>query len=197
MDIQFTNAGYVTCIISHTKTKRKITAPELDKFLDFLYFKIKEMSMWPFKKKESKKNMENIELQNITEKTYAQLKHEYNVLEIENAEKEDQCAKDGNTWQEMLMKTRDIKEKMAHIDKMMRKIQEPTLTYNKKWKGTKMELSNFIEIVTANELSDIDGEGYYATETAKTDILIRPSDIKENIYREDFPYVLWFPHKKN
>lgn len=154
--------------------------------------------MWPFNRKKKKKKVkpENSEnLQQIPEKTYAQWKQEFNALEVENVEREDQCAKDGDTWQEMLVKTRDIKEKMAHADKMMRKLQEPSLTYNKKWKGTKMELAKFIEIVTANELSDMDGEGYYATETAKTDIIIRPSDIKENIYRDDFPYVLWFPKK--
>lgn len=153
--------------------------------------------MWPFnRKKKKRKSAESSQKQEIPltlEKTYAQWKQEYGRLEIENTEKEDQCAKDGDSWQEMLVKTREIKEKMAYADKMMRKLQEPTLTYNKKWKGSKMELSKFIEIVTANELSDLDGEGYYATETAKTDIIIRPSDIKENLYRDDFPYVLWFP----
>ena len=151
--------------------------------------------MWPFKKKEKKaKPAESTKKKDIPlEKTYAQWKQEYGRLEIENTEMEEQCAKDGDSWQEMLVKTREIKERMAKADKMMRKLQEPTLTYNKKWKGTKMELAKFIEIVTANELSDIDGEGYYASETAKTDIIIRPSDIKENIYRDDFPYILWFP----
>ncbi len=156
--------------------------------------------MWPFKKKKSaRKSAESNKKQEIPlilEKTYAQWKQEYNQLEIENAEKEDQCAKDGDSWQEMLVKTRETKEKMAKADKMMRKLQEPTLTYNKRWKGTKMEFAKFIEIVTANELSDLDGEGYYASETAKTDIIIRPSDIKEGIYREDFPYILWFPKKQ-
>ena len=156
--------------------------------------------MWPFKKRNKKtkpaESTEKKEIPQEIEKTYAQWKQEYNHLEIENAEKEDQCAKDGDSWQEMLIKTREIKEKMAYADKMMRKLQEPSLTFNKKWKGTKMELSKFIEIVTANELSDLDGEGYYATETAKTDVLIRPSDIKENVYRDDFPYILWFPKKQ-
>ena len=154
--------------------------------------------MWPFKKKTKKvKPAESAEKTNIPpEKTYAQWKQEYNALEIENAEREDQCAKDGDTWQEMLVKTRDVKEKMAYADKMMRKLQEPSLTYNKKWKGTKFELDKFIELVTSKDLMDLDGEGYYATETAKTDVIIRPSDIKENIYRDDFPYVLWFPKKQ-
>ena len=156
--------------------------------------------MWPFNRKKKKRkpaeSVKKTEIPQVIEKTYAQWKQEYSRLEIENTEKEEQCAKDGNSWQEMLIKTREIKEKMAYADKMMRKLQEPTLTYNKKWKGTKMELSKFIEVVTANELSDLDGEGYYATETAKTDIIIRPSDIKENIYREDFPYVLWFAKKQ-
>ncbi len=150
--------------------------------------------MWLFNRKKKQENTEK-ETVTLPEKTYAQWKQEYNQLEIENAELEDECAKEGLDWSVMLYKTTEVKKKMARADKMMRKLQEPSLTYNKKWKGTKMELSKFIEIVTANELSDLDGEGYYATETAKTDILIRPSDIKENIYRDDFPYVLWFPKK--
>ena len=93
----------------------------------------------------------------------------------------------------MLSKTSEIKKKMAVADKMMRKLQEPSLTYNKKWKGKKMELEDFVAASVAKEIVDSDGEGYYSTETAKTDILVRPSDIVENIYRTDFPYVLWIP----
>jgi hypothetical protein len=149
--------------------------------------------MWPFKKKEKKKKPEVVETHVVPEKTYAQWKQEYGRLEIENTEKEDQCAKDGDSWQEMLIKTREVKEKMAYADKMMRKLQEPTLTYNKKWKGKKMELEDFVAASVSKEIIDTDGEGYYATETAKTDVLVRPSDIAENIYRTDFPYVLWIP----
>ena len=149
--------------------------------------------MWPFKKKKKQENkVENVEV----EKTYAQWKQEYNALDIENAELEEDCAKNGDSWQEMLVKTKPIKEKMAQADKMMRKLQEPSLTYNKKWKGKKMELDSFVSAATAKEIVDTDGEGYYATETAKTDVLVRPSDIIENIYRTDFPYVIWFPKDK-
>ena len=93
----------------------------------------------------------------------------------------------------MLSKTSEIKKKMAVADKMMRKLREPSLTYNKKWKGKKMELEDFVAASLSKEIIDSDGEGYYATETAKTDVLVRPSDITENIYRTDFPYVLWIP----
>ncbi len=151
--------------------------------------------MWPFKKRTKKlKPAESVEKNEIPlEKTYAQWKEEYNTLETENAVLEDECAKEGLDWVMMLRKTADIKQKMAHADKMMRKLQEPSLTYNKKWKGKKLELESFISAAVAKEILDTDGEGYYATETAKTDIIIRPSDILENIYRTDFPYVLWIP----
>ena len=148
--------------------------------------------MWPFKKK--RKPAESIEKKDIPlEKTYAQWKQVYNTLEIENSEAEDLCAKEGDDWLVMLSKTSEIKKKMAVADKMMRKLQEPSLTYNKKWKGKKMELEDFIAASVAKEIVDSDGEGYYATETAKTDIIVRPSDITENIYRTEFPYVLWIP----
>ncbi len=151
--------------------------------------------MWPFnrEKKNTRKSAESSEKKDIPlEKTYAQWKQEYNTLEIQNAEAEDLCAKEGDDWLIMLQKTSEIKQKMAHADKMMRKLQEPSLTYNKKWKGRKMELEDFVAASVAKEVVDSDGEGYYATETAKTDVLVRPSDITENIYRTDFPYVLWF-----
>lgn len=151
--------------------------------------------MWPFKKRNKKtKSAESAKKNEIPlEKTYAQWKQEYNTLEIQNTEAEDLCAKEGDDWLVMLQKTSEIKQKMAHADKMMRKLQEPSLTYNKKWKGQKMELEDFIAASVAKEIVDTDGEGYYATETAKTDVLVRPSDITENIYRTEFPYVLWIP----
>ena len=148
-----------------------------------------------FKKKEKKKE-EPVEVQAVPEKTYAQWKQEYNTLEIENAELEEECAKEGLDWLVMLTKTSEVKKKLAHADKMLRKIQEPSLTYNKKWKGKKMLLEDFINKSTAREIVDTDGYGYYATETAKTDIIVRPSDIIENIYRDDFPYVIWFQNNK-
>lgn len=152
--------------------------------------------MWPFNRekkntRKSAKSAKKTEIPLTLEKTYAQWKQEYNTLEIQNAEAEDLCAKEGDDWLIMLQKTSEIKQKMAHADKMMRKLQEPSLTYNKKWKGKKMELEDFVAASVAKEIVDTDGEGYYATETAKTDVLVRPSDITENIYRTDFPYVLW------
>ena len=156
--------------------------------------------MWPFnrKKKKVRKTAESSKKQEIPleiEKTYAQLSEEYRQLVLENAEAEDECAKDGLTWREMLFKTKEMKEKMAVIDKKMRKIQEPSLTYNKKWKGQKIPLEDFVAASVAKEITDLSGEGYYAAETAKTDIIVRPSDILENIYRTDFPYVLWIPNQ--
>ena len=148
--------------------------------------------MWPFNRKKRKKKSEKTgNVQQIPEKTYAQLKEEYRQLEIVNAEQEDQCAKDGLGWQDMLIKTREVKEKMAKTDKLMRKVQEPSLTYNKKWKGKKITLDDFITSATSKEITDTSGEGYYATETAKTDIRVFPTDVIENIYRTDFPYILW------
>ena len=44
----------------------------------------------------------------------------------------------------------------------------------KKWKGKKMELEDFVAASVAKEIVDADGEGYYATETAKTDIIHGP-----------------------
>ena len=41
-------------------------------------------------------------------------------------------------------------------------------------------------------LTDEDGYGYYATETAKSSIMIKPSDVVYDMLRTDFTHVLWF-----
>ena len=164
-------------------------------FRVFLYLIVKDYIMWPFNKKKKKKKVEpenTANVQQIPEKTYAQLREEYRQLENINNDLEDECAKEGLSWNDMLVKTRDIKEQMASVDKRMRKIQEPSLSYGKKWKGKKYLMEDFISACVAKELVDYDGFGYYATETAKTDVMVYPSDITGNMYRTDFPYVLWF-----
>ena len=190
---RYISAVYAACIIYPIRT-RKIKSRILDNVRFFLYLNVKNRIMWPFKKKKKKvKPAESIEKTNIPpEKTYAQLKEEYRALENINQDLEDECAKEGLSWNDMLVKTRDIKEQMASVDKRMRKIQEPSLSYGKKWKGKRYELEDFISMCVAKELVDYDGFGYYATETAKTDVMVYPSDITENMYRTDFPYVLWF-----
>ena len=49
----------------------------------------------------------------------------------------------------------------------------------------------FIELVNDGIFTVDDGFGYYATEDAKSDIYIYPSDIQEKIYRSDFTHIIW------
>ena len=53
-------------------------------------------------------------------------------------------------------------------------------------------IEDFKEMCEAEVLMDSDGFGEYATETSKSDVEILPSDVKENLIRNDFPYVIWF-----
>lgn len=101
------------------------------------------------------------------------------------------CQK-GLSYEEFCNQSRNVKEKLYFIGKYKRLKQDPTVEYGKEWQGETIELENFIKLAKSGSIEDSDGYGYYATETSKSDILIMPSDVKENLIREDFSHVIWF-----
>jgi len=129
---------------------------------------------------------------NYDEKTYDELVREHDRLESEYTSIETQCLKDNLTFNEFCDKAHDVKEKLYYIEKYMRLRQEPTITYGKEWGGKFMEFEEFKKQCDTLYLTDTDGYGFYASESSKSDIIVIPSDITENIFREDFPYVIWF-----
>lgn len=108
----------------------------------------------------------------------------------------DSCVKRGVSFDEYEKEAMDEVEKIYFIDKFIRKKKEPAIEYGKKWKGRKYTFNDFIKDSNNGTLADTDGIGYYATADGKSDIKIMPSDVKENIYRNDFSHVQWFEKKE-
>jgi hypothetical protein len=126
------------------------------------------------------------------DKSYEELVKEENRLRKKYEEIEDDCAKKGLPYEEFCNQSRDVKEKLYYIGKYKRTKQDPVVEYGKEWKGDLMEIEKFIALCKNDSIDDNDGYGFYATETSKSDVIIVPSDVKENIIREDFSHVIWF-----
>ena len=118
-----------------------------------------------------------------------------NRLEEKYSQIETECLKDNLSYAEFCNKAHDVKEKMFIVDKLIRLKEDPVVTYGKEWSGKLYEIEKFKELCGENEqiLTDEDGIGYYATETSKSNIIVKPSDFAyENMIRKDFTHVLWF-----
>lgn len=137
-------------------------------------------------------SMANSVSMNYEEKTYDELVKGINRLEEKYNSIETQCLKDNLTFDEFCNKAHDVKEELYFIDKYARLKQEPTITYGKEWSGRLIPIEEFKKDCTTGFFTDDDGIGYYATESSKSDIKVIPSDMTEDLYRKDFPYVLWF-----
>ena len=124
-------------------------------------------------------------------KSYNDLKLLLSSYHNDYKEMIDECAKEGLSYNEFCVKAKTLKEQIYLIEKHIKVKEEPTIEYGKEWKGKLLTLENFIEKAKNLELKDVDGIGYYATETTKSNIIVCPSDILENIYRTDFTHILW------
>lgn len=58
--------------------------------------------------------------------------------------------------------------------------------------GDLMTMEDFKGCVEGGGFIDYDGFGYYATEKEQSNIVIYPSDIKNNKVREEFSHVKWY-----
>ena len=124
--------------------------------------------------------------------TYKDYEKEYNKLKETIADKEDDCAKRGLPFEEMLKETNKERNRLFELSQEMRLIQEPSLEFGKEWKGDTMTINKFKKLCVDGSLTDNDGYGYYATAKAKSNVVIYPSDITENKYRSDFSHIIWF-----
>lgn len=113
------------------------------------------------------------------------LNQEYKRIENESAQK-------GLSWEEMCEKARINREKAFLDDKKIRLLEEPSIDYIERTKGTLLPFNDFVENCKSGLYTDTDGYGYYASEKATSDIKIYPSDILYNLYRTDFSHVRWF-----
>ena len=129
---------------------------------------------------------------NYENKTYEELLREEERLNERYTEISDTCAREGLSFSEFKERVKPIKEKLYFISKYKRLKQTPTVEYGKEWRGDIFTLEKFIELVNDGGFTNFDGYGYYATEDAKSDVYIYPSDIREKIYRSDFTHIIWF-----
>jgi hypothetical protein len=58
--------------------------------------------------------------------------------------------------------------------------------------GDRMSLEHFIDNVKCGGFIDYDGFGYYVKDGQETDIMIHPSDVKNNAIRTEFTEIIWF-----
>ena len=121
-----------------------------------------------------------------------ELLREEEKLEERYTEIEDECLKEGATFAEFQKRAKKEKEGLYFIDKYKRLLQDPIVEYGKEWKGDTYTMDEFKEMAKQKMLVDSDGYGYYAAGSAKSDVEIYPSDVLENIIREDFSHVIWF-----
>ncbi len=127
-----------------------------------------------------------------SEKTYEELLKEEQKLEKEYSDIETQSLKDNLSFSDFCEKAHDVKEKLFFVDKYIRLKKEPEITYGKEWNGEFMDFDDFKRKSISGYITDEEGIGYYATESSKSDIEVKPSDVELNLFREDFPYVIWF-----
>lgn len=125
-------------------------------------------------------------------KTLKDIEREFESLQQIITDKEDECAKNGMTFEEMIENTKELRKKMFFISKEKRLLQDPEIKTGRKWKGKFLTIEAFIEMSKNGELTDDDGHGYYATNGGVSDVMIFPSDIIVDKYRKDFNMVLWF-----
>ena len=123
---------------------------------------------------------------------YNELKNKLNRLVQERNEIMNDCAKEGLPFSKYMEKVTNVCTNIYLVEQEMRLFQTPTMEYGKKWKGVSYEIDKFIRMCNENTLNDEMGEGYYATENAKSDVRIYASDVLENVYRKDFSHVIWF-----
>lgn len=116
------------------------------------------------------------------------LTEEYNNIQA-------QSLKDGLSYEEFCEKAHDTKQNLFFLDKYKRKEQTPELVFDKEWQGVQIPFEEFVTKSLSEQLTDDDGYGYYATINGKSDIRIKPSDVTEGIYRDDFPYIIWFTYE--
>lgn len=130
------------------------------------------------------------------EKKYKELKDRNDELQKEYLTRQNELAKKGVRWDEMTTELRPIREEIWLNEKRIRLAKDPALSFGKKWKGKTYTLEEFSKMSKSGEITDNDGYGFYATELAKSDIEIYPSDILSEMVRTDFPNVIWFEVKK-
>jgi hypothetical protein len=123
---------------------------------------------------------------------YQSLEREEEKLHEKYKAIEEECLKERKSFSEFQKEAHSVAESLYFIGKYKRKLQDPIVEYGKEWKGTLMEMEDFKNLALSDSITDEDGYGFYATISSKSNVVIMPSDVKENILRDDFSHVMWF-----
>lgn len=117
----------------------------------------------------------------------------YNQLEKEYYKIQDECIKDGLSWEEMLVKSADVRKSLDKIGHDMT-LLEPVEWGDLPDYGHLMTMEEFKDNVDAGGFIDYDGHGYYATTEKMSNKIISPSDFKNNrvLDNVEFTHVMWF-----
>lgn len=94
-------------------------------------------------------------------------------------------------YKEVEQKMKPYADKVNECSRKYRLIKIPKLKPIPDY-GDLMTLEEFINCVNSDGFIDYDGHGRYSDEINMTDIIIYPSDIKNNSVREDFTHIVWF-----
>ena len=121
--------------------------------------------------------------------TLDELKSKKSELERAYNDKENECLKNGLSWDAACEKLKPIAIELYFIDKYMRVKKDPSMAFGRKWKGSLITIEKFQEMAKNGQINDSDNLGYYATEKGQSDIEIYPSDVEAGIMRDDFYYV--------
>jgi len=130
------------------------------------------------------------------EMTERQLRAEHAKAAGEYQRIMDKCLKEGQSYDEFMHRAAEAKEKLYLVDKYLRLKAAATVEYGKEWKGDLMSMDEFTRKSKDGLLDDESGDGYYATDNAKSDVRIMPSDVIEGLVRTDFSHVMWFEKDK-
>jgi len=123
-------------------------------------------------------------------KSFEQLQKEYEIAREEDSKRFD-SAPPNMSLQEFKDYMEPTSSVLHKLSKQVRLIQPYILTDFDNI-GTLMPIQDFIDCVNHGGFIDYDGFGYYATSTQESDITIIPSDVKAQMIRNDFQYVVWY-----
>ena len=136
--------------------------------------------------------MYNGKYSEFKDKSNAELERLAKRYENERDRIMDDCLSKHLPFDEYEKVAKDILEKLYFIDKYMKLRSNPVVEYGKTWKGETMTIEEFKERCRSGYFIDDDGHGYYATAEGKSNIQISPSDVMEDLCRDDFTHVIWF-----
>lgn len=132
------------------------------------------------------------DIMNLLYLTYEEIKSKMDNLLRERDSIMNDCAKKDLKFDDFMEKARDVSEELYYVTKAIRVVQSPIMEYGKTWKGETITIENFIEKCKNGVYTDDNCEAYYATDNAKSDIRVFPSDFDTDYYRNDFTHIIVF-----